>query len=673
MTRRLISVAAGAAAALICLTSLRAVADPGSPQQRPIFRTGVELVEVDVVVLDEDGRPVRGLTADDFTILDRREPRTIATFSEVAHVWDEDPDEPAPPRDVRLDVADNTSVQSARVVLLVLDDLSLWVDRVDDVKRMAHRVIDGLGPQASMAVLFSSGRESVEVTTDRALLHAAIDSLEGQFHRFRTGTCWSGEASECGCTPRNPENCHILQTIEDAARMIGAEDQRRKAIVVLSEGHHVDIRGLFEAGAPRYEMAAGQTAIGVREPFHEIALLDMMRELHRANATYYAVDPRGRLQTPEERSRESRGENNMFRMLDPQYWSQEGLIETAEASGGFAIVDTNDFDAGLDRIVADLDNYYLLGFHPEDPDDRGWHDLQVTVNRPGVTIRHRKGYRLGAEPEAPENEDPLVQLSAGVLPRTGLPLRLFAAPAARDGDDSRVAVAAEVRVPGAALARPGGRLEDTLTLTAVVADLDRHRVVATARHQVDVAIAPSRVRPDGDVTYQLVFGLDLAPGAYQLRVSAESARTDESGSVYLMLDVPDVADAGIAIAGPTVGFAPGGRPAAGATLVEDGLLPRGLDPVLDRVFTPADTLRVHYRVWRRDGRGEAPTRLQVLDDAGHVVFARDGIVPDRGTGPFDVEIPLAGLPPGPYRVKISAGTGDTMTEREVGFAVRSGR
>ena len=43
--------------------------------QEPVFRAGVDLVTVDAIVVDSDGRPVTGLTADDFTITVEGKPR----------------------------------------------------------------------------------------------------------------------------------------------------------------------------------------------------------------------------------------------------------------------------------------------------------------------------------------------------------------------------------------------------------------------------------------------------------------------------------------------------------------------------------------------------------------------------------------------------------------------
>ena len=39
-------------------------------ESQPQFRTGVEVVRLDVLVLDKDRRPIRGLTAPDFTVLE---------------------------------------------------------------------------------------------------------------------------------------------------------------------------------------------------------------------------------------------------------------------------------------------------------------------------------------------------------------------------------------------------------------------------------------------------------------------------------------------------------------------------------------------------------------------------------------------------------------------------
>src|SRR5215207_6519109 len=84
--------------------------------QEPVFRAGVDLVTVDAIVVDKDGRPVTGLTADDFTLVVDGKPRAIDAFELVAVRAAE------ATGDARLpDVSSNDVAEPARVVLLVID------------------------------------------------------------------------------------------------------------------------------------------------------------------------------------------------------------------------------------------------------------------------------------------------------------------------------------------------------------------------------------------------------------------------------------------------------------------------------------------------------------------------------------------------------------------------
>ena len=52
-------------------------------QQRPQFRGGVDLVEVDAVATDRDGKIVRGLSRDDFEVFEDGQPMAIKTFAAI--------------------------------------------------------------------------------------------------------------------------------------------------------------------------------------------------------------------------------------------------------------------------------------------------------------------------------------------------------------------------------------------------------------------------------------------------------------------------------------------------------------------------------------------------------------------------------------------------------------
>ena len=69
--------------AVVIAAALVLVARAQDAQQPPSFRAGVELIRLDVSVLDKDRRPVRGLTAADFTVLENGKPQRVVTLSSV--------------------------------------------------------------------------------------------------------------------------------------------------------------------------------------------------------------------------------------------------------------------------------------------------------------------------------------------------------------------------------------------------------------------------------------------------------------------------------------------------------------------------------------------------------------------------------------------------------------
>ena len=93
-----------------------------TPSTQPVFRGGTDLVQVDVSVLDNKRRPVRGLTAADFTILEDGQPREIQAFTEV-HLPDRVRTDAAPwVRDVPRDVVSNQAGEDqGRLVTILLD------------------------------------------------------------------------------------------------------------------------------------------------------------------------------------------------------------------------------------------------------------------------------------------------------------------------------------------------------------------------------------------------------------------------------------------------------------------------------------------------------------------------------------------------------------------------
>jgi VWFA-related protein len=247
----------------VWLTSALAAQQPAQP---PTFRTRVDLVQVDVVVVDRNGNHVRGLAAADFALFDRKKPQAIAAFEEISRERAPDVSGPALPPTLRMDVASNRSAQSDRLVVMVVDDLHIYRGRTDRARELAREIVGQLGPQASMAVLFTSGGHSTEVTEDRSVLLAAVETLKGR-HSWRrphqaidkqtvgridpeaetTTVLRRIDAAQNATLQEFFENMTQYKTLQDAARLTGADDVGRKAFVMLSEGIGKDLAGVFDS------------------------------------------------------------------------------------------------------------------------------------------------------------------------------------------------------------------------------------------------------------------------------------------------------------------------------------------------------------------------------------------------------------------------------------------
>jgi hypothetical protein len=67
----------------------------------------------------------------------------------------------------------------------------------------------------------------------------------------------------------------------------------------------------------------------------------------------------------------------------------------ANETGGFAVVNQNDFVKGLKRIDAETSDYYVLGYYSSNPDPLHRNRrIEVKVVRKGVNVWARPGYSL---------------------------------------------------------------------------------------------------------------------------------------------------------------------------------------------------------------------------------------------------------------------------------------
>ncbi|MEZ5317789.1 MAG: hypothetical protein R2752_10345 [Vicinamibacterales bacterium] len=644
------------ATAVVALLQVRPAArhrqDP-----RQVFRGNVDLVQIDVVVLDAQGHPVRGLTKDDFTLKVDGAVRAIDTVAEVVH---------APrPRDFGLEVQEDVArndTRPDRLVMLVLDDLH-FRGRTEEVKSLVRRIVSGLGTGAALGLVTTSGTFGVEITEDRARLLHAIDGFLDRFDpgrglrapvvstagrtfsetddgRTRITVSPTGAMSLTG-GPSDPASffgaISGYRTVEDVARMVAAEDGRRKVFIWIASS----LPGANLTGAAIEAPGAHSPCESVAAAWVCGSISTMFDGLRAAGVSVFAVSPGG----PTDGG-------------DP--------LAPIAANAGGAALDAGADPGAVDALLAALDNYYMVGFPPAGPLDTRTHDVEITVNRPGVIVRHRSAYALATPAPLPRDTTPLAALARPVEPIRDLPVRLNVVPFFTAKGTTQVLATLDVIPDDRPPADADGHYRDTVEFGVFAVDLRRKKADVSDARRVPVEWSGRDEGWQRLPPFRLQTAFEIRPGAYQFRASVMSAALGRSGSVYLQLDVPPAHDEAIALSG--LALAPQGDlpdvPVVRSTPITDVVLP--FAPSTSRVFSTAGGLRVFFQLLSKD---DAPVagRVRLLDAAGGECLGAPFERAERGLHQFEFTLPLADLAAGPYRLVVEAASGATTIRRELGI------
>ena len=642
-----------------------------APQQTPAFRTRIDLVHLDVSVLDKDRRPVRGLTAKDFTVLENGKPQEVSAFAAV--------DVPvAPPptapwvREVAPDVRTNLDLRERRLFIIAIDDATIQnnAPALKSVKTIARSVLSKFGPSDLVSVVFTrDNRNSQDFTSDRARLTKAIESFTGGFRDQGAGVAGSDDLWYL----------YSVGMLERAVDYLSDVPERRKAIIYIGQGVPFN----FETAASPVNAHPTQTPGAVSSSMQMLRikdqLLDLFDRAQRANVTVYPIDPCGVRTPPPAKVAGARPTEPPTCEPGDEV---DYLVGVANQTGGRSVTNTNDFEPGISSVFEENSAYYLLGYQSADQmRDGKFRKLTVLVNRPDVTIRTRTGY--DAPRDAPDGQNrpepsPLGTALAGVLPKSDLPLQITVAPFAlpkgdkdkdkdKDASGTTVAIAVGFRQP---FMSTGDRLIENVDLQVAAFNSDG-RSFGNTRGQATVTIRPNA---DGPAEYEVFTTIDLAPGRYQLRLAANVGSLSTAGSVYYDVDVPDFAAMPLSMSGllltasPALPFGP-----------KEGLgtiVP--IVPTTRRAFgATTHKVSAFARVYQSGASKVAPVTVKttIRDAQNLVVFEKSQPILANAFGPerasdFTIELPLSQFPVGNYVLTVEATAGAETVKRDSRFYVK---
>src|SRR5262249_40815207 len=149
---------------------------------------------------------------------------------------------PLMPANVSLDVANNQTAASDRLIVIVLDDLH-FRDRAEEAKALVRQVVNDIGSGATLSLVTTSRLFGVEPTEDRSQLLLALNRFLDRFDPGRgTGPGADHEmpsplaASRPGDLASFFGGLTTYRFVGNVAKVVGADDGRRKAFIWISAG-----------------------------------------------------------------------------------------------------------------------------------------------------------------------------------------------------------------------------------------------------------------------------------------------------------------------------------------------------------------------------------------------------------------------------------------------------
>jgi VWFA-related protein len=525
-----------------CIAAALCVLDAQAPQQ-PTFRTGIDVVAVDVRVVDGKGRPVADLRAEEFVVTVDGKPRMVQTADFVSRAGTTaTPPSALPPRPQPLystNLAPSRQTPG-RTIVLVVDEDNIRPSGAPWATRAAARFLDRTQPDDLVGLMtISQADAGIDPTTDRAAVRQALARVTGHLSRLETtlvppwhslglseASAYRGDQGtwnrvlgrECG--PGSSPGCP--QEMAGYAQAIVADVQRRA--IGTARAVSALLQGLAQLSGPKTVILISEELPVSAEPGERTIFLaetaTIAAAAARTSTDFYVVHLDSPVADAETRSAPPSAS------ADADMRSN-GLEMVTTMTGGRRWMVSGQPDAVFDHIAVEISGYYLLGVRAEAGDRDGEpHEIRVAVRRPGVEVRARRAFVFPkpAGPSAAKTASDVVRMvletrdTATTLPVAVTTYTLpAAAPAGSAGPRIAVLISAEID-----RARTGSA---DITVGYSLVDAGGRNAGASLE---TLTLQPALGHPDGPLCY---LGTALiSSGDYTLRLAAADSAL-RAGSV----------------------------------------------------------------------------------------------------------------------------------------------
>jgi VWFA-related protein len=336
------------------------------------------LVTLDVVVSDKLGHPVRGLSQQDFTVLDNGQPRPIVSFRPV--------DASTDPAAVRVLIVIDMINNSVDSLMRERQDVSTFLGQ--DAGRLAH-------PTAIAAMTETGVQMMNGYTQDGQSLLAIFQKLPNSIRPVGRDAGFYGAAER------------LQESINGLSQIVQFEGTQpgRKLVLFVSPGWPMLPNAGIQAGDRQRAWVFNM-------------LVQMSNTLRESHVALYSLNPffLGRDNNPYYYQSYlkpiKKAERAEYPYLAMQVFS--------EHSGGRALTEGHDIAGAINNVLRDAGAYYEITFDAPAPDQANeYHELRVQTTRPDTTARTNAFYYarptpLGGGKTVPPSKVPE---PSGSLPR----------------------------------------------------------------------------------------------------------------------------------------------------------------------------------------------------------------------------------------------------------------
>ncbi len=405
-------------ASLSAVTLAALLAQSPAPQKDPadsglLIKSTTRLIQVNVVVHDHKGQPVKDLKKEDFKVFDNGKPQKISVFSmDSSSVLPQA--KPLPQNVFTNKLAAKGGVPTSTTVILLDAKNTQYKDQAWS-RRQVVKYLATLKPEDRIAI-YSLGRGLTvlhDFTTDSSSLLAKLDKFkganlpetaasEGTSFDFDPSVLdfsqWMGNQGSTGAEADFFMQDRVIGTLR-AIQFIAnhmAELPGRKNLIWVSGGFPLSIG--FESVQAMHDPSRTQRQFGPE-------LDETIRALNNANVAIYPVDSRGLVVDSRFSAEHQKVDLKPSLSMGPTVENQMTMSELANRTGGHAYMNTNDLTKAIHDAVADSAVSYTIGYYPENEKfDGKFHKLDIkTPEYHGMNLRYRKGYFDQAESPQDEN------------------------------------------------------------------------------------------------------------------------------------------------------------------------------------------------------------------------------------------------------------------------------